>query len=48
MASPFKEAPPPRQWNVCPSPDKPPAVSPSVDAIAKRQRGMFDDVAAEA
>ncbi|KAL1499117.1 hypothetical protein AB1Y20_013629 [Prymnesium parvum] len=42
MASPFKEAPPPRQWNVCASPEKPHAASP---ALAKRPRGMFDDVA---
>ncbi|KAL3898062.1 MAG: hypothetical protein SGPRY_012919 [Prymnesium sp.] len=44
MASPFKDAPPPRQWNVSPSPEKAIASSPSLETLAKRQRGMFDDV----
>ena len=45
MASPLKEAPPPRQWNVAPSPEKVPG-SPSLDALAKRHRGMFDEITA--
>ena len=47
MASPLREMQP-RQWDVHPSPEKPPApkgASPGLEALAKKHKGMFNEIA---